>query len=313
MRARPLILLIACNALGGFSYCASAWAMRGFAPVPLVFWRTLVAVVLFAPWTVRALRSGGISAGDWMRVAAVAVFGYAAPLLMGTIGQSASSATNAVLLNAVEPLSLVLMSAAFLGERLGARRIASIAAGFIGAAAIVSQGFSSQTAASPSVRGDMLLALGGFCWALHSVIGKDLLRRIGAMELSAVTITLSLLPIAAAAFAARGAAAPEAGPASWLWMAFLGVAVTFLSTALWNLGLQEVDASALANIIFLQPLVGVLAGVVFLHDRVTAWTGVGGALILAGVFAASRDMRAEPAHPASDAAPPAAAETAFPV
>lgn len=288
MSSRAFFYLISANVLGGASYLGSAYALRGYPAAAVVFWRTLVGAILFLPFLIPALRRG-YSRESWLRMAAVAFFGYAAPLLLGTLGQDWSSSTNASLLVGVEPISIVLLSAIFLGEKLTWTKTAAIACGACGAALIALQGIPFWNALPrPQLRGDLLLILHGFCWSLYSILGKPALEEVDPLDFTAITTALGLLPIAAAAWPSLNAGALLPSYSALGGVLFLGVGVTFLGTLSWNKALGLVAASKLAHFIFLQPLVGVLLGVLVENDRFTAWSAAGGVLILAGAYLGQR-------------------------
>lgn len=74
----------------------------------------------------------------------------------------------------------------------------------------------------------------------------------------------------------------------WFSMTYLAAAGGFLAVILWNVALKNVEASRIANFIFLQPVVGVLLGVTIAGDVLTSWSLAGGALVLSGMWAATR-------------------------
>lgn len=270
------------NLLGGTSYLGAFYAMKGLSPEAAVFWRTLFGGALFIPFLFKGSRRP-LSRREWGQMAAVGVMGLAAPLLVGTYAIKLTTTTNAALLVAVEPIAIVLLSAMFLGERLTWLKAFAIGSGVAGSAVLVLQGGLSVT---PHLKGDLLLFLHSGLWALYSVIGKDALKTVEPMFFSAVTTAFALLPISAAA-AWTGIPLPP--PATWGPLAFLAVGSTFLGVLLWNKALELMPASQLANFIFVQPLVGVALGTLWQKEPFTAWSGAGGALILAGVFAATRE------------------------
>lgn len=291
MNARSLLFLLAANFLGGSSYVATGYALRGFPSMPLVFWRTFLGGAVLFPLALRAARNGELGREDWLRMAAVGVFGLAAPLVIGTIGQAHSSATNASLLIGVEPVTILILSSIFLGERLTRAKIACIFSSMAGAAIIVLQGIPFYNARiTPHFRGDVLLFIHGFGWALYSVIGKPVLRKVDPLVYTAITTAFAVVPIALASFSqlwqvsAPGAAALGA-------IAYLGFGVTILGTWSWNKALEAVPASTLAHFVFLQPVIGVLLGTFLQKERLSAWSVLGGGLILIGVYGASRQAR----------------------
>src|SRR5436309_1094827 len=112
---KAALFLVCANVLGGASYVGTAGALRSLKPLEVIFWRMLLGAILFCP-ALRALRGRRPSRRAWALTAAVGLFGLAAPLLVGTVGQRLSSATNASLLVGFEPVSIVILSALFLRE-----------------------------------------------------------------------------------------------------------------------------------------------------------------------------------------------------
>ncbi len=250
-----------------------------------------LCAVLFIPFLWRGRRRlAKASRGDWGRIAAVGLLGYALPLSLGTYGVKLSSATSASLLVGIEPVTIILLSALFLGEALTGIKILSLVLGLTGAMIIAFQGFPTLSGAfTDRLKGDLILAFHGCCWALYSVFGKSALKRVDPIDFTAVTSVIGFLGVAAWALPGTNPSAWSATPASaWLAMVYLAVAGGFLAVILWNVALKKVEASKVANFIFLQPLVGVLLGVGLQGDPMTGWSMAGGALVLGGMYAASR-------------------------
>lgn len=286
MTARALLLVLVANFLGGSAYFATAYALKEFSPAQAAFWRTFFAAVLFLPLAARGLRRENIAAEDWLRMAAVGVLGYAAPLIVGNMGQDLSSATNASLLVAVEPISVIFLSAFFLGEALTRPKVISLVLSLLGSAMIVLQGIPFWNAQiTPHFKGDALLFFHGFLWSLYTVIGKPVLRNVDPLTFTAITTVLALGPLAWVAGPwPFGLATAPLAPPTLAAVAYLAVFSTFLGTLTWNKALQIIPASQLANFIFLQPLVGTLSGVFLLKDDFTLWSASGGGLILLGLY-----------------------------
>jgi drug/metabolite transporter (DMT)-like permease len=289
-------LLVLTNAIGGSSYPAISVSLRGFTVRDAVFVRMAFASICYAPvlWRARG-RLAALSGRDWAGLSAVGTAGYALPLALGTYAQTLSTASSAALFIGMEPVSIVLLSMLFLGERPTGLKLLSLAAGLAGAMLIAFQGLPRLGGAfTDRMTGDLLLAATGACWGLYTVIGKPLLARVEPLEYTAVTTVLCFLGVAA--WAGPGltpAAWPQAGAAAWLAVIYLAAVGAFLGALVWNVALKRVEASRQAHFIFLQPLVGVAIGAGFLGDALTRWTVAGGALVLAGVWAATREPSRE--------------------
>ena len=287
----PYLLIAVSNILGGSTYAVTTAALRGFPEKDLMLLRMALCAALFVPmaWLGRR-RLAKATRADWARIWAVGIFGYALPLALGTYGVKLSSATSASLLVGIEPVTIVLLSALFLGEALTGLKVLSLVLGLTGAMFIAFQGFPSLSGVfTDRLKGDLILAFHGSCWALYSVLGKSALERVDPLDFTAVTSIIGFAGVAL--WAAPGVSPASWGtvaPAAWLAMAYLAVAGGFLAVILWNVALKKVEASKVANFIFLQPVVGVLLGVGLQGDPLTRWSMAGGALVLGGMYVATR-------------------------
>jgi len=287
----PYLLIALSNIIGGSTYAVTTSALRSFAEKDLMLLRMALCAALFVPFAWRGRRRlAAASRADWARMLAVGLFGFALPLALGTYGVKLSSAASASLLLGMEPVTIVLLSAVFLGERLTGLKGLSLVLGLSGAMLVAFQGLPTSSVIFDSrLKGNLILALHGCCWALYTVIGKSALKRVDAMDFTAATSIIGFLGVAVWSWPAvepsSWAAAP---PAAWLAMTYLAAAGGFLAVILWNSALKKVEASKIANFIFLQPVVGVLFGVGLQGDPFTGWSMAGGALVLAGMYASSR-------------------------
>jgi drug/metabolite transporter (DMT)-like permease len=73
--------------------------------------------------------------------------------------------------------------------------------------------------------------------------------------------------------------------------AYLGMVITALGYLVWNWVLERVEAPRLALFINVQPVVGALLGVWWLREPLTAFTVIGGVLVLVGLHVALRSGR----------------------
>lgn len=290
-------LLVLTNAIGGSTYPATSVMLRGFDDRDAAVLRMGITALLFAPFLWRARRRlRGLSARDWASLAGVGILGYSLPLALGNYAQTLSTSSSAALFIGMEPVSIVVLSSLFLGERMNGLKAVSLVLGLAGATLIAFQGPPRfDGALDGRARGDLLLAVSGFCWGLYTVLGKPVLKRVDSLDFTAVTTLFAFLGLAVwGGPGLRPAAWGRASAGSWLAMSYLAVAGSFFGAWIWNAALSRVEASRQANFIFLQPLVGVAIGAGLLGDPLTRWTAAGGALVLGGMFVATRIGAAEP-------------------
>jgi len=297
LRATPgsLALAFGLNLALGATFFGTKHALDGLPEMTVVAVRTVVAAALLVPLAglpaLRALFAGG--RGTWLPLVTMGVGGYALPIALGNYGIRHSSATNAALLIGVEPIAVMLLGALVLRERLSPLRLLALGLGLAGATTIVANGIPFVTARySPHLAGDLLLVASGIAWAIYSIAGKRLLERHSSLDVTtgAIVVALAaLLPLAALELP-QLALGPKLGPAL-AWAAGVGLLASGLGTLLWNRALESMDASTLAGFVFLQPVTGVLLGVLALGETASAYALAGGALVFAGVYALVADER----------------------
>jgi len=175
-----------------------------------------------------------------------------------------------------------------LSERFGARAVSGCGAAIalLGTIVVVVNGIPGVThALVPHWRGDLLLVLSGLGYASYSLIGRDVLARRDPLDVTARSIVwgaLAMAPLALLEWWGGLRPALTAGGAAGA--LYLGVVITALGVVFGDWGLARVEASRAAVFLTVQPIAGALLGVAFLHEPLTVFTAVGGALIVLGLW-----------------------------
>jgi drug/metabolite transporter (DMT)-like permease len=201
-----------------------------------------------------------------------------------------TGAINAGWLIGLTPLWSAALSAWLLRERFPPAKVAGLVLGFAGAALVVTRGRPVAAGlAVPSTRGDLPILASTLNWAVYTVLGQTVLKRLGATRATAGALLfgwLMLLPL----FAVRAGWREYAGLSLGGWGAvlFLGIACSGLGYLFWYGALEKVPASAVSALLYLEPLVTLAAGVALLGEVVHLTTMVGGLTVLAGVFLVER-------------------------
>ncbi|HEY4910682.1 MAG TPA: DMT family transporter [Methylomirabilota bacterium] len=288
-----LVLLVA-NAIYGTSYVATRIVLEDMGPATLALARLAIGAVVVVPLA-RARRPAGdrLTRADRWNVFWMGVLGFAAAFGFGNWGIALSTATNAALLITVEPISLILLSPFFLGERLTRRELGGALLTIAGATLVVLNGLPGLgLVVAPHWRGDLLLVLSGLSYAGYSLIGRGVLRRHAALPVTAWSILWGLAATAPLAALEWMAGQRPVWTPSAIWgTAYLALVVTALGYLVWNYGLERVEAPRMALFLNIQPVVGALLGVWWLREPLTAFTVAGGVLVLLGLHLAFRAGR----------------------
>ncbi len=279
------VVLLVSNLIFATGYSVSRIVLEDVGPATLAMARLTIGSLILVPWAWSGMVAAKLSREDHWRLALTGVVGFTLAFALGNWGLAHSTASNAALLITVEPASLILLSPLLLGERLSRQEELGAALAILGAAVIVVNGIPGVTQALvPHWQGDLILILSGVAYAAYSLLARPVLLRHPALVVTAYSIlwgAAAMLPLAALEWATSGP--PAATPRALAGTLYLGVVMTALGYAVWNWCLERVETPRVAIFLNIQPLGGALLGVWWLGERLTAFTVVGGLLILAGL------------------------------
>lgn len=225
--------------------------------------------------------------GQLTAVLGVGALGYGLSMGLQFLGTRLSTATNGAVVTAATPAFVYLFAAAILHERISSKKWLALLIATIGVIAVVDP---RQASLDPETwQGNLSLVGAALTWALFSVLVRRLTRDIGALPFTFLALNGGLLlavPIAIGELSRAPLASLDMPTA--LGVLYLGLISTALAAYLWNLAFEELDAGTASLTFFAQPLVGAALGSVLLGEQLTGLFLLGGALILTGIYLATR-------------------------
>lgn len=274
-RWRTPIELTVLGAIWGGSFLFMRVAAADFGPVPLVEARLALGGLILTPflWRARAQFTRGL----WLRIAAIAMINSLTPFVLFAWGAERAPAGIGAITNAMTVMFTVLVAFLFFGERIGARRLIGLTAGFVGVAVLAS-GKTAGASVWPA-------ALAGTAASVCYGFGINLVRRhltgyppaaVAAATLLSGSVLLS--PLAIYAWPAHAIPA-----ASWVSALLLGVLCTGAAFVYYYRLIARIGAARTATVTYLIPLFGVVWAWLLLGEPLTQTMAFAGALILSGV------------------------------
>jgi drug/metabolite transporter (DMT)-like permease len=206
--------------------------------------------------------------------------------------------THVGLIYATCPLVVLTLAVLMRHERLEPARLLGVFISVVGTGVIALATLTQQgPKGSATVSGDLLLVGAVTSWGGYLTINKRLIVRHSALAVLVATCLLGALlslPLALWSTPEWPARFAMARPVSWWSLAYLTVVASLLGLACQNLALRHFDASHVATVGNLSPVLTVLWGVWLLNESLTPSLVLGGCLTLAGIVLASRPT--VPAH-----------------
>jgi drug/metabolite transporter (DMT)-like permease len=198
-------------------------------------------------------------------------------------GLALTSATSASLIIGVLPPLLALAAARFTDETLGRRDWGIVIASTLGVLLII-----GSPDAHRNWLGDALILASMLTTVTWILLSKRLVEKYSALATSTYTLTFGTLTLLPLSLLWDGLPPLHLSHDVWASVLALGLGCTALTYALWNWGLEHVPASRAGVFLNLEPVVGVLLGVVVLRESLGRPAVIGGTLILVAALLVSR-------------------------
>ena len=298
MRPQDVIELLLLSLLWGAAYLFVRAAVPAFGPAPLVALRLGMAALLLLPLM---LWRGGL-AGLLAHPRQLLILGipFTALPFMGLAWSSLHLTAGLVaVLNATAPLFAALVAHFVFKERLGAWRALGLVVGFAGVGVLM---WGSVSFKSDNGMLALLATLGtSLIWGLGANYTRKHLSGADPM-----VITVGSL-LAASVFLSPWALAewPSQNPSARAWAeaAFLGIASSALGFLIYFRLLRRIGPVRAMSVTFLNPVVALVSGALYLGEVVTLQMLVGGAIVLLGTALSLGLIGPKPARPAALATP----------
>jgi drug/metabolite transporter (DMT)-like permease len=283
MTRRAWIVFAAVSLIWGVPYLFIKVAIDGgMTPLPLAWLRIVLgaAVLLAIAWragTLTPLRGRG----RWL--AAFGVLEIAIPFPMVATAERHIASSTAAIAIATVPLIIAVLTLRFEpSERVDGRRLTGMLVGLVGVAALVGIDVSGSGSELLGVGAALIAALG---YASGPMVLKRHLSDLDPIASMGVSLAIAgavLTPFAALDLPSR---TPSAGAFGAI--VVLGLLCTALAMVLMAILIDEAGPTRGSLITYINPVVAVALGVVFLGESPGAGAIAGLALILGGSWVAT--------------------------
>ena len=268
------------------------------------FIATRVAVASTPPWTVVGLRlafsalcflAWGLARGVFRRVPGprlirqlfgLSLLGTGLHYGIQTVGMQYTTASNASVYSVTAPLTIAVLAAVVLRERLTLRKGLGILIALVGVLTVMGWRSVLALELAGHLLGDALVMASIVMWGLFTVFGKKITDELGALTVTAwVTVlgAVTMIPVVMVELRLQTFALAVITPQAWLAIAFLGIGCSFLATLLYFMALQRTQSQQVGAYLYLIPPLTALVAHFSLQEALAPSFFLGSALILVGV------------------------------
>jgi drug/metabolite transporter (DMT)-like permease len=290
MPARARIPLLTAAFLWAVSFVAAIVALEEVPPLVVVALRLVISAACFLPWVVATGGTKGIGLRRMGELFLLSLVGTSLHYATQTAGLLYTTATNASLYTTTGPITILLLSALVLGERITARKAFGVLLAVAGVLVVM----GSETLTSfelGNIKGDLLVLISIVMWGLFTVFGKRVTDELGALRVTAwVTILGALTMVPVGLWEARTSGFSLAGVSleAGLAIAFLGVACSFFATLLYFVALGMSESQKVGVYLYAIPPMTAVVAALYLGEVITMNLVFGAILVISGVALTER-------------------------
>ncbi|MEQ8826937.1 MAG: DMT family transporter [Parvibaculum sp.] len=272
-------------ALWGSAFAFAKVAVETVAPEWTMAGRLITAAALLLPLTLVMRRSLALGNEAWGWFVALALVGNIAPFFVISWGQQHISSALAGILIGFTPLATLAIARIFVPEdRITPMRIAGFAIGFAGLVVVIGPGaLADLTAGGDRLLGQFAVLAGAFFFACNNVMARRAPDMPLVAKSSGVMLAGALIGTAMASTATPPAALAEAGTASLLGVAGLGIFSTGLAALIFFRLVDKAGPTFVSLTNYLVPVFAAVAGYLVFGEELKFRVLAGLALILAGI------------------------------
>jgi len=294
-RSRPTFswfLLILANVLWASSYVAAKFALRDISVNMMNALRMIISALVLLPLLIALRKELNLTLRDLPQLALLAIVGIVISKTLEFGGLALSTASDVALLIASESIFTAVLSWLMLRERFKPLTGFALLLGLLGVYLIVERSIVPNIppgGGALRILGDLLVVLGLICESFYTVRGKALLVKHPPLLITSAAIVGSVIvwiPLAGGEILYSGW--HPLSLTTWLAVGWLALMSTIVAYLAWFKGLEEVDGSAAASTLFVQPLLGTVLAILLLNDQLLFTTIIGGILIVTSVYLISR-------------------------
>ena len=265
----------------------SKQAAGAIAPAEIGFLRWVLALLLTTPFLLPAV---------WRN--RVAIRAHAGQIVMlGLLGMvvyqscayfaaSYTTATHMGIILTLSPLLVLAICVGMLGQPLTAGGAVGALVALAGVVLVVSEGHPASVLQQGINRGDLLMLLACFAYAVYNI----LLKRWSMPRVPAWQLLYLQMLVAMVAQLPVYWASPKVGITAnnWYLVAYAGTLASILASWMWMTAVVRLGPSRSIMFFNLTPLLTALIAAVWAKEHLQTYLWIGGAMTIAGVVLAER-------------------------
>jgi drug/metabolite transporter (DMT)-like permease len=287
--ARPYLLLTLTSLFWAGNIVFGRAIAGHVPPVTLAFLRWTGAVLLALPFTWRGLvAEWPVIRAHWKIMALFSAAGIGGYNVLAYAGLNYTQALNALLVQSTGPLLIAAWGFVLWGDKLTARQFLGILVSLGGVAVIILRGDFMRLTAFRFNPGDLLIFASLVCYGVYATFlrKRPPLSQGSFLVGSMLGGAAMLLPLAVLELASGAQVDITAG--ALVAVGYIAVFPSLIAYLFFARAVEMIGTNRATPFFHLMPVFGAVIAILGLGEKAEAFHAIGFALVLAGVFVATR-------------------------
>lgn len=258
------------------------------APLTLVAGRVAIATLAMTPFVFVLNKRVRVAIGGkplaWLFV--LSVFNTTLPFYFISWGEVHLTSSLAAVLNASNPIFVMILARFALAEKMNATKILGILLGFVGI--LILMDFSFANLFTTNFLAQIAVLGAALCYAIAAIIVKKHLQIVNKLVLTFYTMLLSSIILAPLSLVLESPWTLSVTPLALLAWVALGILASSVALVVFFGLLQDAGPTVASLVTYIVPVFSMIFGLVLLNETITTNMIIGLALIFIAVFITER-------------------------
>lgn len=196
-----------------------------------------------------------------------------------------TTAVNASMIAATNPLITTILAAIFLKEGLSIARIGTIFVALTGVVLTITRGDLTIIKTLSINKGDLIMLLAVACWAVYSIVSRRVMNKYSPLILTTYSFLLcTLFTLPFAIIEKPWVYLQHTTVNGWIGVLYMAIFPSYIGYLVQQTSIKELGPSKTSIFINLVPVFSMILSVIILKEKVTGITIFSAALIVLGVY-----------------------------
>lgn len=255
----------------------------GVDPYTISFFRWFIACLIILPFAYSKIKQDIAQIKQHLPMLVFLAFlGICNYNLFLYIGLQSTTVTNAVLLNSLMPVMILITARLLLGSKTNTLQNLGILVSTLGALVIVSRGSIDTLLHLTVSAGDLWIITAAVSWAIYSVllVKRPPMHLLSFFSATAIIGTCIQFPLYLL-FSSSNVTELSAG--NWGAIIYMSLFASIGAFICWNAGILKLGATTAGHFVHLLPVFSIFLSTLFLGEVMQGFHGVGIFLIFSGI------------------------------